>query len=217
MRNSSLIRHRSSRLFGLAAAILSAIIVVLANSAIASAGIPPPGGGIPPIPSSATGPFDRLIPDGTSGGALALSGANAEIMSASVTQSGGAPSPAISGSSGAIDQLNPSGARSVGGVQPAFYDPCIGQIFTACFDAPLCQSTEELGTYTFPWNFNSLICPPFDQYDSWNPYRIWLHQYTNWGNGHGWAYCLNPYGYGNIPLAYIFPQNIYFSNNGANC
>jgi hypothetical protein len=50
--------------------------------------------------------------------------------------------------------------------------------------------------------------------------RVWLHQYTNYTNGHGWSYCISPavlWGAKQTPSQYVNPENIQITTNTANC
>jgi hypothetical protein len=48
--------------------------------------------------------------------------------------------------------------------------------------------------------------------------RVWLHQYTDYANGNGWAICVNPDAYGQeIDPDYQHPENIQVTTNTEAC
>jgi hypothetical protein len=47
--------------------------------------------------------------------------------------------------------------------------------------------------------------------------RVWLHQFVNYGNNHGWAYCISAGANVAVPSQFSNPRNIFISANTAPC
>ncbi len=66
----------------------------------------------------------------------------------------------------------------------------------------------------YNWNYPSV---PIYWVASHCSTRVWLHQYVNWEGGHGWSWCVAPYGSKSVPSQYEYPLNIYISANTSSC
>jgi hypothetical protein len=65
-------------------------------------------------------------------------------------------------------------------------------------------------------NYNNIEGPITEWYSPCTV-RVWLHEYTDWSNGNGWAYCMSPESSGDVPSKYQIAENVYVSDNPDNC
>jgi hypothetical protein len=83
----------------------------------------------------------------------------------------------------------------------------------------LLGGTITYNCFPYPRDIND----PLSYYDglTWADnqcdYRVWLHEYTNYQNNNGWAFCISPGQIVSVEPWYWYPQNIYVSNNPAQC
>jgi len=70
--------------------------------------------------------------------------------------------------------------------------------------------------YPVPRNINEPLAATYGiyVYSSACEYRVWLHQKSGGG---GWAYCISPETSSVVPPNYMYPKNIYFSDNALAC
>ena len=101
--------------------------------------------------------------------------------------------------------------------------PCINSQLGPYGQFYRCTSTSPNGAWrgtpcTPGANYNA-TSGPFNVYVGQNQctVRVWLHEFTNWEGGNGWAYCISPNTGVLVPGSAVNPNNIYVSTNRSAC